>query len=67
MKELAITVPGATREEQLTAINRDVEDFSRYMSTLGDWRAVGPLNEMEKTLLRTYLVAKAAGKMDEVR
>ncbi len=67
MRDVALTIPGQTREEQLAAINQEIEDFSRYMCTLGDWKSVGPLNEMEKTLLRSYLVAKAAGKYDEVK
>jgi hypothetical protein len=64
MKEITLSVPGDTKEEKLDHINREVEDFSRYMSTIGDWASVGPLNDMEKTLIRTYFVAKLKGALD---
>jgi hypothetical protein len=64
MKEITLAVPGDTKEEKLDYINREVEDFSLYMSTVGDWASVGPLNNMEKTLIRTYFVAKLKGALD---
>ena len=45
-------------------LDQEIEDFSVFMSTLGDWKSVGPLNEMEKMLLKTYLVHKLTGKID---
>jgi hypothetical protein len=60
--------PKASEKEALLAVvNEEVERFSTYMATLGDWKSAGPLNEMEKTLIRTYLVQKFTGKLDEVR
>jgi hypothetical protein len=64
MKDIVLTVPGDTKEQKLSWVEKEVEDFSRYMSTIGDWKAVGPLNEMEKTLLRTYFVAKLKGALN---
>ena len=64
MKEIVLQVPGNTKEEMLDNIKREVDEFSHYMATLGDWRVAGPLTEMEKTLLRTYFVAKLKGALN---
>jgi hypothetical protein len=56
-----------SKEEKLEVINREIERFSQFMSTVGDWKAVGPLNEMEKVIIRTYLIQKLNGRIDEVK
>ena len=56
-----------SKEELSKLFDEEVERFSEYMATIGDWRSVGPLNKMEKTLIKTYLVQKFTGKVDEVK
>ena len=53
-----------TKEELSMLLDKELEDFSKYMSTIGDWRAVGPLTHAEKALVKTYLVQKVTGKID---
>lgn len=68
MKELTLQLPqdyqGKPKEELLALLDQEVEDFSKYMSTIGDWRSVGPLNHLERALIKTYLVQKVTGKID---
>jgi hypothetical protein len=64
MKDITLAVPGDTKEQKLSYVDKEIEDFSRYMCSIGDWASVGPLNEMEKALLRTYFVAKLKGALD---
>ena len=54
-----------TMEDQLGRIKvGPVDDFSNFMATIGDWKAVGPLNPLERTLIKSYLVHKVNGKID---
>lgn len=57
---------GKSKEELLALLDHEVDDFSQFMSTLGDWRSVGPLNPPERALIKTYLVHKITGKIDGV-
>lgn len=58
---------GKSKEELLSLLDHEVDDFSQFMSTLGDWRSVGPLNPPERALIKTYLVHKITGKIDGVK
>ena len=49
------------KEELSKLIDIEVERFSAYMATIGDWKAVGPLNAMERTLVKTYIGTKLKG------
>ena len=68
MKEVVLTLaPEAgkpSREELLQLFQREVDDFSVWMSGLPDWKYAGPLMKQEKTLLLTYLMQKHAGNVD---
>lgn len=68
MKELTVRFSdeysGKTKEELLALLEREVDDFSNFMATIGDWKAVGPLNPLERTLIKSYLVHKVNGKID---
>lgn len=55
---------GKTKEELSTLFDQEVERFSAFMSTVGDWKSAGPLNQLEKHLIKTYLVQKFTGKVD---
>lgn len=55
-----------SKEKRLAAIDDEVERFSKWMSKLDDPRARGALNNPERALLRTYLVQKMNGKLEEV-
>ncbi len=52
------------REKLSTLFDQEIEDFSKFMSTIGDWRSVGPLSSPERALIKTYLVQKLTGKID---
>lgn len=52
-----------THEEQSKALDAEVERFSDYMATLGDWKAAGPLTPMERMLLKSFLVRKLTGEV----
>lgn len=52
------------REKLLNLFDQEIDDFSKFMSTIGDWRAVGPLNSPERALIKTYLIQKLTGKID---
>ena len=49
--------------EVLSLLDEEVARFSSFMAQLGDSRAQGPLNNPEKALVKTYLVAKLRGKI----
>jgi hypothetical protein len=51
---------------QNEALDREVERYSKWLSQLTDTRASGPLCDPEKALIKTYLVQKLNGKIDEV-
>lgn len=53
-----------TKAELSALLDQELDDFSKYMATIGDWRVVGPLNLSEKALIKTYLVQKLTGKID---
>lgn len=55
---------GKSKEELSTLLDREVEDFSKFMSTIGDWKSVGPLSPPERALIKTYLVQKLTGKIE---
>lgn len=55
---------GKKKEELLALLDREIDDFSNFMSTLGDWKSVGPLSPPERALIKTYLVHKVTGKLD---
>lgn len=55
-----------TKEQLLAVVNQELDRFSAYMERIGDWKARGALTEREKILLRTYLIHKASGRIDEV-
>ena len=50
-----------------TDMDREIEKFSKWMAALPDERARGALSNPEKALLKTYLVQKFTGKIDEVK
>jgi hypothetical protein len=52
------------KEELSLLLDSEIEDFSRFMATIGDWRVAGPLTKMERALVKTYLVQKLTGKID---
>ena len=52
-------------DEKSKFIDEEVEKFSIYMATLGDWKQAGPLNKQERMLIKSYLVCKLAGKIDK--
>lgn len=54
------------KQVQNAALDKEVERFSQWMATLADERARGALNNPEKALIKTYLVQKLSGKIDEV-
>lgn len=56
---------GKTKEEQSVVLDQEVDRFSKYMENLSDWKAKGPLSPPERALLKSYLVAKLLGKLDE--
>lgn len=55
---------GKPKEELLSLLDQEIEDFSKFMSTIGDWKSVGPLSPPERALIKTYLVQKVTGKLD---
>jgi hypothetical protein len=55
---------GKSREELSAILDREIEAFSQFMSTIGDWKSVGPLSPPERALIKTYLVHKVTGKID---
>jgi hypothetical protein len=51
---------------QNEALDREVERYSKWLEVLPDERARGKLSNPEKALIKTYLVQKLSGKIDEV-
>lgn len=71
MKDVSLTVVSGSEtvspsdKEKLSAIfEKEIDDFSKYMSTIGDWKSVGELSLSERALIKTYLVQKYTGKVD---
>ncbi len=54
-------------KEQSDALDREVERYSKWISNLSDSRVSGPLNNPERALIKTYLIQKLTGKLDEER
>lgn len=57
---------GKDQAAQNEALDREVERYSKWLAALPDERAKGALNNPEKALIKTYLVQKLHGKIDEV-
>lgn len=55
-----------SQQEQSEALDREVERFSQWLVKLPDNKASGALNNPERALIKTYLVQKLTGKLDEV-
>lgn len=55
-----------SREERMKFFEKEVEDFSDWMTRLPDWKYQGPLSKPERVLLLTYLMQKYEGKIDEL-
>lgn len=64
--ELAGDLASKDPATQLEAIDREVDRYSKWLAELKDSRASGPLSNAEKALVKTYLVQKLHGKIDEV-
>lgn len=63
--KLSEELEGKTKEEKLVIFDKEVDRFSKWLERLNDPRANGPLSNPEKALLKTYLVQKYTGKLDE--
>lgn len=57
---------GKSQEEQMSLLDAEVERYSKWLAALPDSRASGALNPPERALIKTYLVQKLHGKIDEV-
>ena len=62
--QLAPEHQSKSKEELSILFDQEVDRFSRYMATMGDWKAAGPLLPLERVLIKTYLVQKYTGKLD---
>ena len=67
MKEVILKIDeslGEVPRPQLAElIRKEVDDFSTFMSSLGDWKSVGPLSDMERKLIESYLWQKLNGRI----
>jgi len=54
-----------SKEELSSLLDGELDLFSHFMSSLGDWKSVGPLTGSERALIKTYLVHKITGKLDK--
>lgn len=68
MKDISISLSEAhsqkSKEEILSILDKEVDAFSSFMATLGDWKSAGPLTKAERALIKTYLVHKITKKID---
>lgn len=68
MKILHLSLVDEFKDEDKAKISslldQEVEQFSKFMSSIGDWKTAGPLNEAERALIKTYLVQKLTGKVE---
>ena len=55
---------GKTKEQLSALLDQELEDFSKFMATLGDWKSAGALTPEERALVKTYLVQKVNGRLD---
>jgi hypothetical protein len=51
-----------TQEQVVPVIEAEVDNFSKFMAAQADPRYAGPLNNMERMLIKSYLVQKVRGK-----
>lgn len=70
MRDLSLLVdsPNGLRsqEEMLALFDKEVDDFSKWLAEkCPDVKARGPLSKPERALIKTYLVQKFTGKIDE--
>lgn len=61
-----LSIDPLNKEARNAAVDREVERYSKWLASLKDSRASGPLNNPEKALIKTYLVQKLNGSIDEV-
>lgn len=70
MKEVLLNVEDEFRGDKdkiLALFDQEVETFSKWLAEkCPDPRARAPLSNPEKALMKTYLVQKYTGKLDEV-
>ena len=57
---------GKDQKTQNEALDREVERYSRWLDTLADERAKGCLSNPERALIKTYLVQKLTGKLENL-
>lgn len=55
---------GKSKEQLSKVLDAEVQRFSRYMESIADPNAKGPLSNPEAALVKSYLVAKLTGKLD---
>lgn len=69
MPDIILSLPdehrGKTKEALLPVLEAEVERFSKWMAELDDPRAKGALSNPERALIKTYLVQKLTGKLDQ--
>lgn len=53
------------KEEISKILDEEINRFSNFMATIGDWKSAGPLTAPERALIKTYLVHKINGKLDK--
>lgn len=58
---------GKPKEQLLEILDREVERYSKWLAALPDERARGALSNPERALIKTFLVQKLTGKIDEVK
>lgn len=46
---------------QSLVLDKEIEEFSKYMESLSDMKANGPLVTMERAILKTYMIYKLRG------
>lgn len=56
--KLSEGLEGKTKDELNKVLDDEVESFSKYMASLGDWKARGHLIASERALIKTYLIFK---------
>lgn len=61
--KLSDELEAKSKEEKLAAFEVEVDSFSKWLETVSDPRAQGPLSRPERTLVKTYLVQKYLGKL----
>ena len=63
--QLAPDFVGKSKEELLKLFDAEVARFDKFMESLPGLQG-GGLHDFEKVLLKTYLVQKHLGRLDEV-